>query len=124
MKNSIVRYAVYSVAVYAILGWSVPAFAGDDGALLKQAEDLVHQAWNPEGDPPSNDDRTQMLKKAIDLAINEPDHRLGGTRVDAIRLMKAALEEIKNGDPNGKVNSDLQDADRMLRTAIEGAEGH
>ena len=124
MRNSIVRFAVGSVAVGAILGWAAPAYAGDDGALLKQAEDLVHQAWNPGGDPPSNDDRTQLLTKAIELAAKEPDHRLAGRRVEAIRLIKAALEEMKNGDPENRVNGDLQDADRALRDAMEGAESH
>ena len=108
-----------------ILGYCAPAFAdNDDGNLLKQAEVLLKQAWNPGGDPPSNDKRTELLNKAIELALKEPDHRLHGTRMEAVRLMKAALDEIKAGDPNNKATGDIEDADRALRSAIEGAEAH
>jgi len=122
MKISLTCFGLCGAAAVSILGWSTPAFAGDDGALLDQAEHLVHQAWNPGGDPPSNEDRTQMLNKAIELAQKEPDHHLRGTRVEAIRLMRAALEEIKTGDPDNKLNSDLQEADRALRDAMEAAQ--
>jgi hypothetical protein len=102
----------------------MPAFAGDDGSLLKQAEDLVKQAWNPGGDPPSADDRTKMLTQALELTQKEPDHRLAMNRVAAMKSIRAALEELKTGDPNNKVNDDLIDADRALRDAIEIAESH
>jgi hypothetical protein len=124
MKIAFVRHATSCAILGAILGWPVAAVAGDDGDLLKQAEDLVHQAWNPGGDAPSNDDRTQLINKAIELAQKEPDHRLHGTRVEAIRLLKAALEQIKNGDPDNRVSGELQDADRELRDAMEGAQSH
>jgi hypothetical protein len=124
MKTSIIHYATCCATLGAILGWPTSALAGDDGDLLKQAEDLVHQAWNPGGDAPSNDDRTQLINKAIELTQKEPDHHLHGTRVEAIRILKAALEEIKNGDPNNRVTGELQDADRELRDAMEGAQSH
>lgn len=124
MKFSLGRRAVCSMAVVVILGWQMPAFAGDDGDLLKQAEVLVKQAWNPGGDPPSKDDRTQWLTKAAQLAHDEPDHRLGGKRVEAVRLIKLAEDDINAGASESKISGDLEDADRLLRTAIEGAEGH
>ena len=124
MKFTVVRYALCVAAIGAVLGCPVVAFAGDDGDVLKQAEALVKQAWNPGGDPPAADDRTDLLKKAIDLARSEPDHRLAGRRVEAMRLIKLAIDDIKAGDPDNKVNGLLQDADRALRDAIEGAESH
>jgi len=122
MKNF--RYVVGALVVSVILGSATPVFAGDDGEVMKQAEDLVKQAWNPGGDPPSDADRTQMLTKAVELAKSEPDHRLHGKRVEAIRLIQLALDTIKAGDPGHKVNGMLQDADRELRDAISGAESH
>ena len=124
MKKSVVRCVLCLVSMGVILGLSARAFADDDGDLLKQSEDLLKQAWNPGGDPPSNDQRTELLGKAIALAQKEPDHRLARNRVAAIQSMKAALEEIKAGDPNNKANEDMQDADRDLRDAIAIAESH
>ena len=118
------RYVLCSVAVGAIFGAATPAFAGDDGAVLKQSEDLLKQAWNPGGDPPSNDERTQLLTRAIKLADSEPDHHLHLQRVKAVNLMQKAIDTIKAGDPNNQVDSLLQDADSDLRNAIENAEAH
>lgn len=110
---------------FVFISHPILALADDgDGSLLKQAEALLKQAWNAGGDPPSDDVRIDLLNKAIKLAMAEPDHRLGRQRVDAIHLMKAALEEIKAGDPNHKANADMQDADSALRSAIEIAESH
>ena len=108
----------------AFLGYATPVFANDDGDVLKQSEDLLKQAWNPGGDPPSNDQRTDLLTKAIELAKTESDHRLHGQRMKAVRDMQLAIDTIKAGDPDNKVNGILQDADRELRNAIERAEAH
>ena len=124
MKISLIRLSICGAVAGAMLGWSSVAWAGDEGDLLKQAQDLVHQAWNPGGNPPSNDQRTQLLTKALELTKAEPDHHLHRNRLEAMRLMRAALEEIKIGDPNNKVTADLQDADRALREAIEDAQAH
>jgi hypothetical protein len=116
------RHVLCAVVAGAILGLATPSFANDDGELLKQAEDLVKQAWNPGGDPPSN--RVDLITQAITLAQNEPDHRLRGTRMAGIRTLQQALEAIKGGESDDKVSGLLQDADRNLREAIEGAESH
>jgi hypothetical protein len=118
------RFALCAITVGAILGSALPAFAGDDGDVLKQAEDLVKQAWNPGGAPPSNDDRTQLITKAIALAQSEPDHRLRGQRAKAIRELQLAIETLKAGDPDNKVTGMLVEADRGLRNSIEKAEAH
>ncbi len=122
MKNS--RYVMCALVACAIFGTATPVFAGDDGAVLKQAEDLVKQAWNPGGDPPGNDQRTQLITKAIELAKSEPDRRLHHQRQNAVRLLQAALDTLKGGDPDNKVTGMLQDADRDLRNAMETAEAH
>jgi hypothetical protein len=122
MKNF--RFVLCAITAGAIFGSASPAFAGDDGDAMKQAEDLVKQAWNPGGDPPSNDDRTQLITKAITLAQSEPDHNLRGQRVLAIRELQLAIETIKAGGPDSKVTGLLQEADRDLRTAIGNAESH
>jgi hypothetical protein len=124
MKITLVRFAMSVVAAGAILGWSVPAFAGDDGDIMKKAEDLVKQAMNPGGDPPAANDRIDLLNKAVALAEEEPDHRLRGERVEAIRTIKLAIEGIKSGDSESNIYADLDDADRELREAIEMAEAH
>ena len=124
MKLPNLRPELICLVTVILLGWCAPAHANDDGNFLKQSENLLKQAWNPGGDPPAPDKRTELLNKAIDLATKEPDHRLRGTRMEAIRLMKVAVDEIKNGASPDKVSGDLQDANRALRNAIEGAEGH
>jgi hypothetical protein len=111
----------------AILLCSTPVFAdngSDDGAALKQAEDLVKQAWNPGGDPLSAADRTQLLTKALDLINEEPDHHLRGAAMKVKILIHTALDELKVGDPGNEVTGNLKDADSLLRTAIENAESH
>jgi hypothetical protein len=124
MKFTFVRYALCMAAVGSVLGWPAVAFAGDDGDVLKQAEASLKQAWNPGGDAPSADDRIELLNEAIKLARSEPDRRLALRRMDAVRLMKLAIDDIKAGDPDNKVNGLLQDADRALRDAIGIAESH
>jgi hypothetical protein len=124
MKSTLVRFSMSVAAAGAILGWSVPAFAGDNGNIMKKADDLVKQAMNPGGDPPAASDRIAMLNKAIELANLEPDHRLQGTRVEAIRTIQLAIEAIKDSDPESEIYGDLDDADHKLRDAIELAEGH
>jgi hypothetical protein len=109
------------VVLMAVLGWSMPARADDDADMLKQAEDLVHQAWNPGGDPPPKDQQEDLLQKAINLAVRAPQHRVHGHRVHAIQLMRGALDLIKNGDPEDKAPGLLRDADSELREAISEA---
>ncbi len=118
------RYVLCAVVIGVSLGYATPAFAMDDGDALKQAEGLVKQAWNPGGDPPSDADRTDLLTKAIALIKSEPDRRLHRKRMDAQRLVQLAIDTIKAGDADHKVNGMLQDADRDLRDAISTAEQH
>ena len=124
MKFTFVRFAMGLIAAGAILGWSMPAFAGDDGDVLKQAEDLVKQAMNPGGDPPAANDRISLLKQALKLTSEEPDHRLRGKRVEAMRTIQLAIDSIQGGQEESKIYEDLDDADRELRDAIEMAEAH
>jgi hypothetical protein len=127
MKIPLLRYDLLCAVFGAILLCSTPLFADngtDDGAALKQAEDLVKQAWNLGGDTPSVADRTQWLTKALDLLKAEPDHHLHGTKMKAMALINTALDELKAGDPGNLVPGNLRDADSELRQAIQNAESH
>lgn len=90
--------------------------------MLNKAFDLVHQAWNPAGDPPSNADRTDLLDQALKLAQDAPDHHLKGHRVQAILDIKAALDELAKGDPDHKAVEYIHDADSELHTALSIAD--
>jgi hypothetical protein len=123
MKTSFVLN-VFWVAIFGVfLSFSAPVFADGDIDLLNQALDLVHQAWNPGGDPPSNDQRTDLLNQALKLVQQVPPAaaRYRGHRARAIDDIKAALFEIGSGDPNNKATDDIRDADFELRAAISTA---
>jgi len=127
MKLPFLRSDLLCAVLGAIFLCSIPVFGdngSDDGALLKQADTLVKQAWNPQGDPITVEARTQLLTKALELMKKEPDHHLRGTKVKAMALVQTALDELKAGDPGNQVSGNLKDADSMLRTAIEYAEAH
>jgi hypothetical protein len=122
MKISLLPTVFYSAALTLLISLSSPVFGDDDGDMLKQAEDLVHQAWAPGADtPPTDAQRTDFLTKALELAKNAPQHHVHRHRMKAVQLMKATLDEIKNGDPDKKVNGMLKDADSELREAISEA---
>ena len=123
MKTSFVLNTLGVAAISAFLIFSAPVF-GDDptGDMLNQAFDLIHQAWNPGGDPPSNDERTKLLTQAMKLVKDTPDHRLKGHRVQAMLDIRAALDLIKEGDPNNKAVESIHDAADELRTALSIAE--
>ena len=116
MKTSFVLHAFWVAILSAVLTFSAPVFGDDD--LLNQAFDLVHQAWNPGGDPPSDDQRTELLTQALELAKDAPDHHVRGHRVQAILDIKAALTLIKDGDSDHKADEYIRDAASELRTAI------
>ena len=116
MKNSFLRRAVLIALVS--LSVSLPLSADDKTDMLEKAFDLVHQAWNPAGDPPSNEQRTDLLNQALKLMQDAPDHHLRNHRVQAILDVKAALAEIQKGDPDQKAKNYIHDANDELRTAL------
>jgi hypothetical protein len=119
MKNTFILNTAGAAVLAVLLSFSAPAFgdSSDDGDMLSKAEDLVHQAWNPGGDPPSNAQRTDLLNQALQLTQAEPDHHLKKHRAQAMMDIKSALDELKNGDPNNKAVEFIRDADSELRTA-------
>lgn len=118
MKSSTIGRTTGWILLLAVVCWSMPLRADDDADMLKKAEDLVHQAWNPGGDPPPQSQQLDLLKQAIDLAVQAPQHRVHGHRVHAIQLLKTAVDQIKLGDPNHQVYGLLKDADEELRQSI------
>jgi hypothetical protein len=121
MKTSL-NFRVLAVAVVgAALSLGAPVYGMDDD-MLNQALDLVHQAWNPGGDPPSDADRTNLLTKALTLTQNAPEHHVRGHRVQAILDIKAALAMIKDGDPDHKATEVIHDAADELRDSLRIAQ--
>jgi hypothetical protein len=66
MKISFILNASLVVVMSVALSFSAPLFGADED--LNKALDLVHQAWNPSGDAPSIDQRTDLLNQALKLA--------------------------------------------------------
>jgi len=117
MKTSPLLHAFWLAVLGAVLSFSAPVF-GEDTDMLNKAFDLVHQAWNPGGDTPSDDVRTDLLTQALTLAQNAPEHNVKGHRVKAIFEIKAALALIKDGDPDHKAADHIRTAADELRTAL------
>jgi hypothetical protein len=117
MKSSLLLNLFAVATLGTLFSFSPPAL-GQDAGMLNQALDLVHQAWNPGGDPPSNAQRTDLLTKALKLAQDAPQRHVKGHRVKAIEEIQEALDEIQKGDPDHKVDGLLHDANSELRTAI------
>jgi len=123
MKTSFILKAFVIAILSGLLSLSAPVFGGNTSTdLLHQAFDLVHQAANPGGDPPPNDQRTDLLSQALKLLADVPDHHLRGHRVEAMRDINAALALIKNGDPDNKASDAIREALSELRTSLSIAE--
>ena len=70
MKNSFIL-PIFAVSIIsAMICFSSPLFGygEDETAMLNKAYDLVHQAWNPGDNPPSDTERTDLLNQALKLA--------------------------------------------------------
>jgi hypothetical protein len=123
MKPSFFLNAILAVGLLTCLSLSAPAFGGNETtALLSQARDLVHQAWNPDGDPPSDDTRTDLLTKALNLVQQAPPWRgyeeQEGSRHMVLKYIQAALDALHNGADADKVTGLIQKADIELSRAI------
>ena len=121
IQTPFIRCSLLLAVISLALSFS-PIRADDNTDMLNKALDLVHQAWNPAGDPPSDAQRTDLLNQALKLAQAAPDHHLKKHRVQAILDIKAALTEIQGGDADHKAADYMQDADSELRTAISIAQ--
>jgi hypothetical protein len=108
MKTYNVLNLVWLAILGAILIFSSPAYAAGD-PLIDKARDQLHQALNPGGDPPSNADRTALLKSALALLQKSaPVYR--GQRAKAIEDVKLALEALSKGDPDHKAKELIREA--------------
>jgi len=122
MKTSlIVRTLVAAVLCYALsLSPSVASDTVSD--MLNQAFDLLHQAWNPGGEPPSVADRIDLLNKALKLIEDTPDHHLKKHRKNAELDIKAALDLLNAGDPDNKATDPIHDAADQVKDALSISE--
>ena len=116
MKISFARVVTFSALVGLLL--SARPLPADPPEMLSKAEDLVHQAWNPGGDPPPDDQRLDLLTKALKLAQDAGQRHVHGHRVKAIALIKDAMDTIKSGDAEHKAGGMLKDADAELRESL------
>lgn len=119
---------LFCVALISIfLGLSAPAHA-EMQATLNAALDMIHQAWNPGGDPLPDAQRTDLLNKAIAL-LHEPPDKHAKIPKDLVKLHKKiigeindALDALQKGDPDHKVDGYLHDADEDIRTVLSELE--
>jgi len=98
----------------AILGLAVlSAFMGmpahADDPMVNEAQSDLEKAWNPAGDPPSNDDRTALLKSALGLLQKVPAI-YHGHRVKAMGFIQDALLELQKGDSDQKATDLIHSA--------------
>jgi len=117
MKKSFALPWIWIAVFAAFLNFSTPAFAVSH-ALMLQAQDLIHKAWNPGGKPPTDAKRIQLLHQALTLMANDPYTGYNGHKTKAIRYVHTAIFEIQNGGSAQTVNDYLQDAVDQCRSAI------
>jgi hypothetical protein len=121
MKISFVVNAFRVAVICGALGFSAPLFGAQP--QINQALDLVHQAWAPAADTaPTSAQRTDLLTKALQLLKDCPDRHVKGHRVAAMKDIESALDELKNGDSNGKATELIHDAYSQLRDAASIAD--
>lgn len=113
MKTSNVLAMVWVAILGSVLFFSSPAYASGD-PLIEKARDLLHEAWNPAGDPPSDAKRTELLNSALEN-LKKSAAVYHGQRAKAIEKVKLALEEISKGDKDGKAKDYIRDAVDLLR---------
>jgi hypothetical protein len=116
MKSSTLRGFVpltFSL-LFLLLQIASPARAEDVTAIAQQAHYLLKQAADP-----TDTDRAAHLKSAMELMQNLPAGHYHHARIDAIRSIREAILELKQGDPNQKVDGYIRDADSFVRD-IEG----
>ncbi len=116
MKTSLIRRLLIPL-VSVVLSFTSPLFGEDTTDMLSKARDLVQKA-NPAGNPPSDAQRIESLTQALKLAQDAPNHHLKGHRVKMIQDIRAALTEIRKGDPDHKAHGYLCDADSELSAAV------
>jgi tetratricopeptide (TPR) repeat protein len=112
-----------SLLAAAALAFGAPAFAQETPDMLSEALALVRQVEKPEGQPPPDADKINLLKQAITEAQQAPNHRLKGHRVLAIEAIRLAIAEIGKGDPAHQAATFLKTADDELSTSITLAGG-
>jgi hypothetical protein len=124
MNISFLSLPPWAPVIGLVLFFSAPVFAEDGSiGLLNQACDVVHQAWNPGGDPPSDVQRTDLLNQALKLIQKAHSWKhYGGHLAKAFKDIQAALSLIKSGVPPDKVTDPIHDAETELRNALAFAE--
>jgi hypothetical protein len=67
--------------------------------------------------PPSSSEQTELLKKALHIMEGLPPV-YHGHLAKAKRSVEAALSELGQGDPAGRVKEDIYDADDQIKSIM------
>jgi len=95
------------------------AFGDDDNpATLADVHKILLQAAGYQSDtPPTSDEQTELLNKALKMIAKIP-HAYHGQLKAATRDINAALSELSNGDPAHKAKEDIYDADDQIKAIM------
>lgn len=107
------RFLALSTLLILGLSAALPCRA-DEPVGLRVAHDELKAALNPGGDPPPDQDRITHLKAALDALKNLPPNIWRG-RYQATSYINSAIYEIKNSGSPNQINSDIRDADSLVR---------
>ena len=101
-----------------ILGSISSVISPAHGDIHSQAQDAHHdleQALNPGGDTPSDADRINLLKSALDDLKNFPPIHHPKRLTMARQYIRSAIDEIEKGDPDHQAVNDIREADSIVR---------
>ncbi|HEY0257829.1 MAG TPA: hypothetical protein VGC39_10330 [Candidatus Methylacidiphilales bacterium] len=104
-------------ALGAFLVFSTPAHADATRNMVSQALDLVQQVVS-DSKAMDNDQRIDLLTQALQLAQQAPPAQFRGHKKKAIISIKAAIDQLQQGDPNGAANEDIRRAADQLHDAL------
>jgi hypothetical protein len=114
MKPHYLLNSILFTVFCAILSLSSPALAAPDPLIL-QAQDQLRQALNAGGPAPSDEDKTALLKSALNLLKQSPAAVYRGPLKRAIAYVKSAIFEMSSGAQDNKAKDYIYKALDELR---------
>jgi hypothetical protein len=89
----------------------------DHPATLTDIHNLLLQAAGQSDNPPTIDEQTELLNKALKMILHFP-HVYHGQLKAASRSIDAALNELANGDAAHKARADIFEADDRIKAIM------
>lgn len=107
------------VIVGAVLAFSSRLFANENnvGSLHDVHEILLQAAGYQADTPPTTDQQTELLHKAIKMLRTVPHVYHGQLRI-ATRDINSALDQLATGDAGHKARSLILDADDQIKSVM------